>query len=422
MSRLDVDTLDTSAPLVTEEASARRVHGRTGATVWFRRAIDTTAFLYVLATYTLDSVQGLSRSCVVLAALLWALLLLRNFSSRLDLGWVPLFPWLFLGFGVLSLAWATSRELAWLENTWVLSGVLGGTGLLVAFRNGLSRKVIPWAMLIGAVILLISAWPDVAAQGLSGRSQGLAGHPNLLCLLLGLAAFGIWSAPTRLPKWMHLAALGLLVCAVLFTGSRKSLILLLAALAWILMVGVHNLGHGRRWLLLPAMAVVLACALVLSSDKLATFWEDASSVESLDRAEQLFGGGETSYTERETLMGDAITAWRESPVVGQGAGQYALVSGNAKYSHSNYTELLANYGILGLLFYYALPLALLGSALRHFRRRKWLSIKAAFLVVMMLVLDFTYVGYSLKMNWIFLAVIAALTVQGEPRAAERSSA
>ena len=384
-------------------------------TIWFGRAINTTAFLYVLAMYTLDSVEGLSRACIVLAALLWALLLLRHRTLRLSLGRVQLLPWLFLGFGLMSLVWATSRELAWLENTWVISAVLGGTALWTAFRNGLSPKTIPWAMLIGSMVLLVSAWPEIAAQGLNGRAAGLAGHPNHLCLLLGFAAFGIWSAPARLPKWMHVAGLGLLVCAVLFTGSRKSLILFLAALVWIVMMGIRNLRHGRKWLLLPAIAVVLGCVLVLSSDRLSGLWEEASTVESLSRAEQIFGAGETSYSQRGELMGDAITVWRASPLIGNGAGQYSLVSGNAKYSHSNYTELLANYGLVGLLLYYALHLALLGSAVRNFRRRRWASISAGFLIVMMLVLDIAYVGYSLKMNWMLLAMIASLTVQGESR-------
>jgi O-antigen ligase len=414
LNRLEVPALETTAPASAEQTAAGRAVAQSRSTVWFRRAISVVAFLYVVATYTLDSVQGYSRICIILAGILWVLLLLRHFSVRLSLAWPLLFPWLFFGFGVLSLAWAPERGLAFLENTWVLSAVLGGTGLWVALRNGLSLKVIPWAMLLGSLVLILAAWPEIAAQGLSGRAKGIAGHSNSLCLLLGFAAFGIWSTPARLPRWMNLAGLAVLVCAVLFTGSRKSLILLSAAAVWIVMVGVRNLGRGRKWFLLPALAVVLVCGLVLSSDRLSTFWEDAVSVESVSRTEQIFGASETSYNERGELMSDALALWRTNPVVGYGAGQYSLVSGNAKYSHSNYTELLANYGVLGFTLYYLLPLTLLFSAIRHFKRRKWASIKVAFLIFLMLVLDFAYVGYSLKMNWLMFALIASLTVHGEP--------
>ncbi len=390
------------------------------ATRTLDRLIATTVFLYVLAVFTLDSVKTYSRACIVLAALLWVLLLAQHRQVRLSSTWHQRLPWVFMLYVLLSLIWSDFSSEAMLEVSWVFSAILGGTGVWMAYRNGLSHKVVPWAMLVGSTILVLSALPQILATGLDGRAYGIAGHPNNLALLLCFAAVVIWSCTTRLPRWMHLAGLGLVTVAFLYTGSRKTLFFLAAALVWLAALGIRNLPRGRLWALLPGLAVVLICAVILVGIGPSALWQEVSSVESLGRLQQVFETGEFSYSERELLMSDAVTVWRQSPIIGEGAGQYSLMSVALKYSHSNYTELLANYGIIGLVLYYLVPVSLLVAAVRHRRRQPWVRFEAILIVLLMLALEVAYIGYSLKINWLMFAVLGSLAIPSSQPLAMKS--
>ena len=64
------------------------------------------------------------------------------------------------------------------------------------------------------------------------------------------------------------------------------------------------------------------------------------------------------------MIQEAMQLWKRSPFVGLGNGQYLVVSGRECYSHCNYTELLANLGVVGFVLYYSFPGLLLLKAVR----------------------------------------------------------
>jgi O-antigen ligase len=111
---------------------------------------------------------------------------------------------------------------------------------------------------------------------------------------------------------------------------------------------------------------------------------------------------------RLQMIHEALAIWRLQPVIGRGAGQYAVVGSFQAYSHNNYTELLVNFGVLGFVLYYGLHLLVLVSAIRGILRGSAPHRSAFVLVVMILALDMAMVTYFAKISWLFLVFAADL--------------
>jgi O-antigen ligase len=367
--------------------------------------ISTTVFLYVISIYIFGSIEGLSRFSILLATLLWILIGVRSRSTRLSVSRLQVLPWFFFGFTLLSLIWTKNLELWMLNEGPTFSAVLGGLGVWMAIRNGLSDKVIPWALLVGSMVLIVSTRGEIAFEGIEGRASGLVGNANALATHLGLSAFGIWSCPAKLPRWMHIAGWGFVAYAVLFTGSRKSLIILVIALLWTALFLFRWLKHRHKkglWLVITVAIIVVA---LVADLRLSQLTENFSVIKSVSRAQQSF---DWVSEERKTMIEDAINLWRRSPIIGHGAGQFAELTVYGTYSHNNYTELLANFGLIGLFLYYWLPLAILLIVLRRIHKREPRVEQAALLILLMLALDLAMVSYPGKISYLFWAMIATL--------------
>ena len=63
----------------------------------------------------------------------------------------------------------------------------------------------------------------------------------------------------------------------------------------------------------------------------------------------------------------AIELWMSSPIIGLGNDGFRINSGFAVYSHNQYTELLVNYGVVGLCLFYSLHYFLLRRAFLMWR-------------------------------------------------------
>ena len=377
--------------------------------------VNGLALVYVVSVYLLIAVEGYSRVSIATAVLLWAAIFVYALSvgklSWSHLIWIPLS---FGAFNLMSVAWASDAEAGFSSAAQTLSAILGGTGIWLALNNGLSWKTLAWSAVLGAIVLVFSARAEVAESGIAGRAAGLTGNANALAICLFYAAFIVWCAPAKLPWWLHLLGWAFAAYAVLFTGSRKSLALLAVAILLAAIRYAPRLLYLRTWLLLGLGVLLVAAALgtrVLDLERIGVA-ETLQSTQSVTRLLNLIDRRENLRFE---MAHDAVVLWQKSPVWGHGAGQFMVLTRYGLYSHNNYAELLADYGLVGFVLFYFLHAALLVRLAPGAVRWRRESLMALLLLLLVLVLDVAMVSFSGKVSWVFLAAVVRLATAGDSR-------
>lgn len=279
---------------------------------------------------------------------------------------------------------------------WALAALAGWTALSASWGPaGPALRVLPLVALYAGALyaagwiapdaVLRSVWAAcvlVSAAALAGWLAGAGDRDRLewpvtytnglglvavTGALLSLPSDNVLLGPVRLlPGRIEasnnvLLALGGALClvAAVFTFSRSAL------LAGVAGLGVYLAARGRipRGVALAGGAAALVAAALFARPLAARFAAPAPDEGDARRLLDLTGHG------RAELWRAAADAWRDSPVLGQGAGTYArsLVERTGDLAapanaHSLYLETLAELGVVGLVLLLAfVALALLGA-------------------------------------------------------------
>ena len=114
------------------------------------------------------------------------------------------------------------------------------------------------------------------------------------------------------------------------------------------------------------------------------------------------GIGDASTMMRMKFVDDAFNVFKNHPIVGVGQDGFRYVNRyEFTYSHNNYVEILANLGIIGFVIYYSRFVKYIRDAILV-RRITTLPIM---LLVILLVVDFTGVTYSLENPYILTSLV-----------------
>ena len=200
------------------------------------------------------------------------------------------------------------------------------------------------------------------------------------------------------------------IVIVVYSGSRQGLV-------WVILVaGFLGIFLFRKNLIL---AIFAALALTLLSGLgFAIFGKNTilyDRIVRVVRTEARHADSDASFYERYDMIVHGLGMWQESPLWGGGNEAFRIDYG--KYSHNNYVELLANYGLIGFGFYY-LPFFLLSVSLLPLLRSPRLLIKNesawilacifAFLVSNMFIPSYysrpalAFVGFVLGKGWFLI--------------------
>lgn len=205
-------------------------------------------------------------------------------------------------------------------------------------------------------------------------------------------------------KAAYFLAFGILTVLVLFSGSRKAL---LAVVAAIILLNTIGLKDKRKVILVVAvMGVLLALGyyFIMTNDVL--YETIGRRVETM--FDVLFHGGSEakSIDLRERYMSVAWRLIKQHPVFGIGLGAYRYVSGMGVYSHCDYTEVACSYGLIGALVYF-LPQLVLIVRLAMRKRRTDKDNLFLILLVVLLITYITMVMYTSAYVQILIAMAMA---------------
>jgi O-antigen ligase/Flp pilus assembly protein TadD len=302
--------------------------------------------------------------------------------------WLPL---ALMAYALASMAWSHTYLAAVEAIRWFVFSVLVWLG-----ANTLSRERLPtlaWGVHVGAVVA--SLW--AVLQFLFDFSLFPQGPPPASTFVNRnfFAEFAVCTLPfaaillARARQSAQVASLaatsGLVIVAILMTGTRAALIALwlqllvvLPYMAWLYrrQLAFGQWGRGIRWL---AAGVLIATVAGLGSiptgnPKIA---EEGRGLSALERAFERTG----SISMQDRSLGIRMIMWkgtvrmiRDRPIFGVGAGAwendiplYQAQGAELEtdyYVHNEFLQLLAEYGLVGWLFLLALVAYLLDAARR----------------------------------------------------------
>lgn len=279
-------------------------------------------------------------------------------------------------------------------------------------------ELIILSLAYSALILLIktpiSAWGTERigeAIGLNSNDLGMRFATGLLLCLGVLTA----KKCSKIAKIFHIALVGCFLLVVLFSGSRKSIALVLLGILgyFIFSKPYHMAGKQKikRLIILVAVCLIIVFIVYLSFNNEMLYNVIGK------RLESMLGGSETdaSINERNLFISFAITLFKAHPVLGYGGNNfkkymYEINYSHRTYSHNNFWEILSTLGIIGFLIYYWFIFALVFRYIVTLRTVKDNNIKkvlSLFFIILMLevVLSWWNVNYMGEFIHIIFALI-----------------
>ena len=329
-------------------------------------------------------------------------------------------------YSLLSCLWASSDNSTAFRT--VLSTIqvgLIGFSILQYIKSKKRMRFVINALFVAALILCVRFVIEVpfSEWGKMGRfSKDTIFGGNTPALTLSyIALFALWSALFTKQKNKYMPLL-LLVMAALFAfipilmGTRKGLLILGVGVAVMLLGGCRSV---KELLIRIAVLLVLVLVAYVAMMNIPLLYRSIGfRVESLIESLLGFGNEYSSSSVRMDYATDALSVFLNHPVVGVGQDGYRYLNRfTFTYSHCNYTEILANLGIIGFVLYHWFYLWILKQAIQV-RKRTLLPL---IIIINFIVEDIALVSYSFESRYVFWAVlIGALKYSNQTEVGENA--
>jgi len=275
-----------------------------------------------------------------------ALMLFCNLSIRWHIVWSALF----ISFSLASMLWAGIGEEALYYFFWILQAYLI---FMVTANNLYNEEMIEYlfkCFIIGSIILVIrlllvtptNKW----GTGRIGYSIGY--NPNVIGIQMIIAIMSVFYFFNKSKRKLLLPLIILFLTVLLFSGSRKAILALMFGIfVYLLYI---NIDKAKKFIFYSLFATLILLGVYYLIFNLEMFYNVIGY-----RLEILFGvfTGESDNI-RIYMIKEGIDLFTTKPIIGNGINAFARLSSFGTYSHNNYIEMLANFGIIGFIVYYSM--------------------------------------------------------------------
>lgn len=374
--------------------------------------LDVLWLLALICNVTYMPVQKLGALTLGAAFLATVINLLYKRGAKFHM-WLLSWPVAFLVFFIyvfVSQVWtkyADTKYMTLLSLAYVLGFVLGIGLYIQEYTNYVKMMhIVALSIAYFSVIYLItspySTYGTTAMGGVTGQWRNAAGYWGVFGFAIFLLL--ITSMNNAIFKLIYFVLSILCVSMALVTGSRKVIIMLLL-LAVLYALTAPKIGTKIKIILLFVLVLSVAYYFITQveflqysyGDRLMAFFNSDLDDGSIER--------------RTELREYAIMLFKQHPILGAGIDSvrnHLTASGDkGTYSHNNYVELLADFGIIGALIYYFVPVKTAIKSLFNFKKSKYIRFGLIMLVVY-LVCDWGAISYSYRLT----AVLLTLWISG----------
>jgi O-antigen ligase len=306
---------------------------------------------------------------------------------------------------------------------WVVANVASSAGRLRTLLATWAYAAVAWASALFVGLVLGQAWLTGQTSSEGSRTALMFGDPSYAANYYVVSIMIIWASGFPRRRGIRLAAYGLLVAAIVSTGSNSGLIAVVVACIVAGVLGLYR-RQGAIAAITAIACVALAGLIVATSVSFSTIQQKAHN-SSLAFVRDGIGRSNVSASQRGSLRRETLPLYRQGGPLGQGpattkerlrADEAPLV----KEAHDDYAAALVERGALGFLALGALVIGLLirapelavdrlgaGFAAVAARPHALVGALAGTLVAMTV-----YELLHLRHLWAFFAVLAALGIWG----------
>lgn len=271
----------------------------------------------------------------------------------------------------------------------------------IAVENIMMIFIIAGCLAASKMLLTV----PVNAYGVQVYFEGI-GNRNMLGMCLSFSAAICFCMYLIKKSWCYLGIMIYLYYAALMAGSKKGILLG----AFIILIGILLMRFSVKK---AVIVLVVSCLFMLLYYILMnnTFIYGIIGVRMQTFIRSLGNGGEgdVSTHERLYLLRLAPQIIMERPIFGWGMNGFTgwvvrNTNHRATYSHNNYTEVLANFGIAGFVIYYWVYFSTIvrGIKISRIFKKNYASIWGTATVITMMGLEMACVTYY---EMIFQAII-----------------
>ncbi len=237
------------------------------------------------------------------------------------------------------------------------------------------QRYIDWLFVmseIGSFILLLyllltdsfffSDTGERLGQTLTGNANTFA---TMYMFVACISVYFIIRFKDKKKRITFLVVFALQMLTLVLSAGRKFFLVPLILLYVMLLMNKDKNGK-RHYIRYTVIAVCVAVTLFLMFTEISFFYETIG-VRFEEMLSYYFGTAESadaSTMEREKMREAAMALWAQRPIFGHGLDAFTAIAGFDTYSHSNFTELLCNHGIVGLMLYYSFILLMFVRVVR----------------------------------------------------------
>lgn len=365
-----------------------------------RSLLVISLFLFFLTFFLFQEITLLNYSMYVPAAMIFLLSAIYYAKKR---KFPDLRPMICV-YAFVAIAYVTSfiaNPRAALAYTTLIVLAFFSTSVYLSCRIIGDVKVVLWALLVASLSLAIGFiavyFKDIVKLNFSQRLGSFFGNENSVAIKLSVSAALLVSVGVYEKKYWLPPIAVIIFALVAFTGSKKGLIYI----GIITIFGILSFFRKRMkvGLVVCASAIV---AMLLLLFLVPAFQTIKSRL--MDYVNYLFGNNaDTSSFSRSLYKNTAFYLSFKNLLIGYGVDGFNVASGIGTYSHDNISELICDFGLFGLVSFYAI-FVYIGFKFKNVIRKPDASIVFYLLLLCYLVTSTTVVFYYDKLPFVLFSV------------------
>jgi len=379
---------------------------------------EWTLLLFIISSLTVSYIPGLTKLTVLYGIMLVGLFFIYFLHNRVSLELPPevvaYFIWIIWSLGGLVNAADMTLYTAQMKTIIQMGIMIAFVAIITARRQKFALIMLALAIggiIAGALSIYSGEYRDLSAEG-RVRAEGITGNANAFgYFLLFVIVSVIYFLKRNLSLfWKIILSIVTLFSFVfiILSGSRKSFLgVFVFIFLWIIFCQLKNITKNP--LRVTLILIILLGGTYFAVDYVISKTYLGHRLENMD---------DRSNQTRMQMYMEGLDMIKKYPLVGVGLDNYRVWSSSQLYSHSDYTEVAANTGIIGFVLYFSVYVILW---LRLNRIKAMTNnphllytvglIKA--IVITMLLIAFGRVNITSKLTWIFLAAVFGYTWSAE---------
>lgn len=296
----------------------------------------------------------------------------------------------FIVFIIISTAYTTDPNPS--SHVWVIFKILlKVTTVAIICKNfdGVKKLMLCLAFVgLAVFITLYSRGLLAITERLGYDIMGNANSFGLMATVFFTGAlFSVFDTKSKLLKYILLVAVLCDILLMILTGGRKFLLYSIVFVFSSLLVK-GSVKPARLFLvtLIVGLIVYIGAFFIMHNE----FLYDAIGY----RFAGLSGGEAEGVDVQSAIMLRGLEMFYQKPILGWGVNAYSFSSGMGLYAHSNYVELLADFGLVGTIIYYSNYIWCI-SVMWRFRKRRDEEFKLYFpLLISIIVIEIFSITFN----------------------------